>query len=245
MCLENENKARQLSVSSLFWVSELLVLFSSPCCCLRFTQKIFYFVCYKSSPPSASQNQAKLFIEQKKIPFPVDNHNVNEELGKSEALHQSTNPVYTQKIHESVTFFFFFYTAAIGYVLIGNGLFDEAIKHFSLLLQVRIGYLSHWTPFKLAWTCSWKVCVGDAGGPRAGQRHLRARDGLREKKSTGEQSLQVRFKLQTRRRWSSWHILKSHIRVGSDGILGWAPGAPVKPAHHRPQRGLGLSSLRL
>ncbi|XP_074470869.1 tetratricopeptide repeat protein 13 isoform X1 [Sebastes fasciatus] len=49
-------------------------------------------------------NQAKLFIEQKKIPFPVDNHNTNEEL-------------------------------AIGYVLIGNGLYDEAIKHFSLLLQ--------------------------------------------------------------------------------------------------------------
>uniref|UniRef100_A0A3Q3GIC2 Tetratricopeptide repeat domain 13 n=1 Tax=Labrus bergylta TaxID=56723 RepID=A0A3Q3GIC2_9LABR len=49
-------------------------------------------------------NQAKLFIEQKKIPFPVDNHNTNEEL-------------------------------AIGYVLIANGLYDEAIKHFSLLLQ--------------------------------------------------------------------------------------------------------------
>lgn len=29
------------------------------------------------------QNQAKLFIEQKKIPFPVDNQNTNEELGKS------------------------------------------------------------------------------------------------------------------------------------------------------------------
>lgn len=29
-----------------------------------------------------SQNQAKLFLEQKKIPFPVDNHNTNEELGK-------------------------------------------------------------------------------------------------------------------------------------------------------------------
>ena len=29
-----------------------------------------------------SQSQAKLFIEQKKIPFPVDNHNTNEELGK-------------------------------------------------------------------------------------------------------------------------------------------------------------------
>ncbi|XP_077367202.1 tetratricopeptide repeat protein 13 isoform X2 [Festucalex cinctus] len=49
-------------------------------------------------------NQAKLFIEQKKIPYPVKNVNTNEEL-------------------------------AIGYVLIGNGLYDEAIKHFSLLLQ--------------------------------------------------------------------------------------------------------------
>lgn len=28
------------------------------------------------------QNQAKLFIEQKKIPFPVDNQNTNEELGE-------------------------------------------------------------------------------------------------------------------------------------------------------------------
>lgn len=33
--------------------------------------------------------------------------------------------------------------AAIGYVLIGNGLYDEAIKHFSLLLQVCLH------PFKL------------------------------------------------------------------------------------------------
>ncbi|XP_019721099.1 tetratricopeptide repeat protein 13 isoform X2 [Hippocampus comes] len=49
-------------------------------------------------------NQAKLFIDQKKIPHPVKNVNTNEEL-------------------------------AIGYVLIGNGLYDEAIKHFSLLLQ--------------------------------------------------------------------------------------------------------------
>lgn len=30
----------------------------------------------------------------------------------------------------------FLFIAAIGYVLIGNGLYDEAIKHFSLLLQV-------------------------------------------------------------------------------------------------------------
>ena len=28
--------------------------------------------------------------------------------------------------------------AAIGYVLIGNGLYDESIKHFSLLLQVSL-----------------------------------------------------------------------------------------------------------
>ncbi|XP_077443430.1 tetratricopeptide repeat protein 13 isoform X1 [Stigmatopora argus] len=47
--------------------------------------------------------QAKLFIEQKKIPFPIEHINKNEEL-------------------------------AIGYVLIGNGLYDEAIDHFSLLL---------------------------------------------------------------------------------------------------------------
>uniref|UniRef100_A0A673Y6W4 Tetratricopeptide repeat domain 13 n=1 Tax=Salmo trutta TaxID=8032 RepID=A0A673Y6W4_SALTR len=52
-------------------------------------------------------SQAKLFIEQKRFPFAVDNHNTNEEL-------------------------------AIGYVLIGNGLYDEAIKHFSLLLQEAI-----------------------------------------------------------------------------------------------------------
>uniref|UniRef100_A0A672NRV2 Tetratricopeptide repeat protein 13-like n=1 Tax=Sinocyclocheilus grahami TaxID=75366 RepID=A0A672NRV2_SINGR len=49
-------------------------------------------------------NQAKLFVEQRRFPFAVENQNTNEEL-------------------------------AIGYVLIGNGLYDEAIKHFSLLLQ--------------------------------------------------------------------------------------------------------------
>ncbi|XP_060738902.1 tetratricopeptide repeat protein 13 isoform X2 [Tachysurus vachellii] len=49
-------------------------------------------------------SQARLFVEQRRFPFPVDDHNTNEEL-------------------------------AIGYVLIGNGLYDEAIKHFSLLLQ--------------------------------------------------------------------------------------------------------------
>uniref|UniRef100_A0A8C1EIU1 Tetratricopeptide repeat domain 13 n=1 Tax=Cyprinus carpio carpio TaxID=630221 RepID=A0A8C1EIU1_CYPCA len=51
------------------------------------------------------QNQAKLFVQQRRFPFAVENQNTNEEL-------------------------------AIGYVLIGNGLYDEAIKHFSLLLQI-------------------------------------------------------------------------------------------------------------
>ncbi|KAK1805664.1 hypothetical protein P4O66_019943 [Electrophorus voltai] len=50
------------------------------------------------------QSQARLFVEQKRFPFAVDDHSTDEEL-------------------------------AIGYVLIGNGLYDEAIKHFSLLLQ--------------------------------------------------------------------------------------------------------------
>ncbi|XP_026865300.2 tetratricopeptide repeat protein 13 isoform X2 [Electrophorus electricus] len=49
-------------------------------------------------------SQARLFVEQKRFPFAVDDHSTDEEL-------------------------------AIGYVLIGNGLYDEAIKHFSLLLQ--------------------------------------------------------------------------------------------------------------
>uniref|UniRef100_A0A8B9HZG3 Tetratricopeptide repeat domain 13 n=1 Tax=Astyanax mexicanus TaxID=7994 RepID=A0A8B9HZG3_ASTMX len=48
--------------------------------------------------------QARLFVEQQRFPFPVEDHSTNEEL-------------------------------AIGYVLIGNGLYDEAVKHFSLLLQ--------------------------------------------------------------------------------------------------------------
>uniref|UniRef100_A0AAR2LLA4 Tetratricopeptide repeat domain 13 n=1 Tax=Pygocentrus nattereri TaxID=42514 RepID=A0AAR2LLA4_PYGNA len=69
-----------------------------------------------SSPPCESVfslnaekilSQARLFVEQRRFPFPVDDHNTNEEL-------------------------------AIGYVLIGNGLYDEAIKHFSLLLQEAI-----------------------------------------------------------------------------------------------------------
>uniref|UniRef100_A0A8B9HUT1 Tetratricopeptide repeat domain 13 n=1 Tax=Astyanax mexicanus TaxID=7994 RepID=A0A8B9HUT1_ASTMX len=51
--------------------------------------------------------QARLFVEQQRFPFPVEDHSTNEEL-------------------------------AIGYVLIGNGLYDEAVKHFSLLLQEAI-----------------------------------------------------------------------------------------------------------
>ena len=86
-----------------------------------------------------SQNQAKLFIEQKKIPFPVDNHNTNEELGKLASCSDYKNSC----LHFTDVFWFFCWVmlcvlvvAAIGYVLIGNGLYDEAIKHFSLLLQV-------------------------------------------------------------------------------------------------------------
>lgn len=84
------------------------------------------------------QNQAKLFIQQKKIPFPVDNQNINEELGKFSLLfvflfaYFNLIVRYTLKIFTMICFA----SAAIGYVLIGNGLYDEAIKHFSLLLQV-------------------------------------------------------------------------------------------------------------
>uniref|UniRef100_A0A8C4EBK4 Tetratricopeptide repeat domain 13 n=1 Tax=Dicentrarchus labrax TaxID=13489 RepID=A0A8C4EBK4_DICLA len=75
------------------------------CCELRGHWSMY--MCFLFFVSHLTQNQAKLFIEQKKIPFPVDNLNTNEEL-------------------------------AIGYVLIGNGLYDEAIKHFSLLLQEAI-----------------------------------------------------------------------------------------------------------
>uniref|UniRef100_A0A665V0J2 Tetratricopeptide repeat domain 13 n=1 Tax=Echeneis naucrates TaxID=173247 RepID=A0A665V0J2_ECHNA len=99
-----------LSSSDLLLVSHkksLLCCFLSVLCPLAC--RSFHIVCYfffsLSLSLHPSQNQAKLFIEQKKIPFPVDNQNTNEEL-------------------------------AIGYVLIGNGLYDEAIKHFSLLLQI-------------------------------------------------------------------------------------------------------------
>lgn len=79
-----------------------------------------------------SQNQAKLFIEQKKIPFPVDNHNTNEELGESASFFYTLLKRLTNAAKRQL----FSVIAAIGYVLIGNGLYDEAIKHFSLLLQV-------------------------------------------------------------------------------------------------------------
>uniref|UniRef100_A0A8C9Y776 Tetratricopeptide repeat domain 13 n=1 Tax=Sander lucioperca TaxID=283035 RepID=A0A8C9Y776_SANLU len=82
--------------------SSFFLSFVCHCCLLMYVCLSFHLYVLH-----LSQNQAKLFIEQKKIPFPVDNHNTNEEL-------------------------------AIGYVLIGNGLYDEAIKHFSLLLQEAI-----------------------------------------------------------------------------------------------------------
>uniref|UniRef100_A0A7N6FLM9 Tetratricopeptide repeat domain 13 n=1 Tax=Anabas testudineus TaxID=64144 RepID=A0A7N6FLM9_ANATE len=84
----------ELSLKNLFLSSS--AVFVRLCCLLKLVSFLVL-----------SQNQAKLFIEQKKIPFPVDDLNTNEEL-------------------------------AIGYVLIGNGLYDEAIKHFSLLLQEAI-----------------------------------------------------------------------------------------------------------
>ncbi|XP_048342436.1 tetratricopeptide repeat protein 13 isoform X2 [Sphaerodactylus townsendi] len=49
-------------------------------------------------------SQAKLFAEQKRVPFATNDDNVNEEL-------------------------------AVAYVLIGSGLYDEAIRHFSSMLQ--------------------------------------------------------------------------------------------------------------
>lgn len=155
-----------------------------------------------------SQNQAKLFIEQKKIPFPVDNHNTNEELGKFARQSKCKTLIYAEQINMILPFFFIIIcsvVAAIGYVLIGNGLYDEAIKHFSLLLQVclrlqkqifslstfyldLIGQRRIKTSFlcvlvkNMLLTC----CVFDTGWPGAGQRHLWARDSLWEKKSTGE-----------------------------------------------------------
>lgn len=130
-----------------------------------------------------SQNQAKLFIEQKKIPFPVDNHNINEELGKSTLYWQLKPNLPSDRSP------FFFFTPAIGYVLIGNGLYDEAIKHFSLLLQVRLSYIYIYGERGLIDpNALLKVGVCDAGGPRAGQRHLRARDSLREEEPAGERA---------------------------------------------------------
>lgn len=88
-----------------------------------------------------------MFIEQKKIPFPVDNHNTNEELGKFACC-----PKYKLYLRSTELYDFDMFSrlliicsviAAIGYVLIGNGLYDEAIKHFSLLLQVRLQLEKH------------------------------------------------------------------------------------------------------
>lgn len=46
-----------------------------------------------------SQNQAKLFIEQKKIPFPVDNQNINEELGKLALYLKSKSQLQRRDAH--------------------------------------------------------------------------------------------------------------------------------------------------
>lgn len=62
----------------------------SPDDVFSYTQEIFILSAICTSPPLL-QNQAKLFIEQKKITFPVDNHNINEELGKV-ALYFTSNP---------------------------------------------------------------------------------------------------------------------------------------------------------
>lgn len=99
--------------------------------------------------------------------------------------------------------------AAIGYVLIGNGLYDEAIKHFSLLLQVCVcihvtQYGSAKITFQLTFErCRnsfeakqntflcvfWTFVLFDTGWPRAGQCHLRERDSLWEEKSAGKWQL--------------------------------------------------------
>lgn len=84
--------------------------------------------------------------------------------------------------------------AAIGYVLIGNGLYDEAIKHFSLLLQVCFMWPNLLQTVTLAgsWMSSnqeyflFMFCAFDAGWSRAGQCHLRQRYSIWKEKSTGE-----------------------------------------------------------
>lgn len=57
--------------------SSFFLSFVCHCCLLMYVCLSFHLYVLH-----LSQNQAKLFIEQKKIPFPVDNHNTNEELGK-------------------------------------------------------------------------------------------------------------------------------------------------------------------
>lgn len=84
--------------------------------------------------------------------------------------------------------------AAIGYVLIGNGLYDEAIKHFSLLLQVcfLLPNLLQTVTHAGSWMSSnqeyflFMFCAFDAGWSRAGQCHLRQRYSIWKEKSTGE-----------------------------------------------------------
>lgn len=72
---------------------------NSACSKWLISAQMMYFLTYRKSLflsaictfSPLSQNQAKLFIEQKKIPFPVDNHNINEELGKV-ALYFTSHP---------------------------------------------------------------------------------------------------------------------------------------------------------
>lgn len=77
------------SIKTTFWCDALNVYYNSSETCLKhvscslavFALRVCRFLMYFLFL-HYSQNQAKLFIEQKKIPFPVDNHNTNEELGK-------------------------------------------------------------------------------------------------------------------------------------------------------------------
>ncbi|KAF7253450.1 Tetratricopeptide repeat protein 13, partial [Varanus komodoensis] len=62
-------------------------------------------------------SQAKSLAEQKRFPFATDDDNTNEELGKIDKIN-----------HNNIL-------AAIAYILIGSGLYDEAIRHFSTMLQ--------------------------------------------------------------------------------------------------------------
>ncbi|XP_025946480.1 tetratricopeptide repeat protein 13 isoform X6 [Apteryx rowi] len=74
-------------------------------------------------------SQAKSLAEQKRFPFATDNDNTNEELELTR-LYQKV-PILT---FGSVGWYHL-PTSTIAYVLIGNGLYDEAIRHFSTMLQ--------------------------------------------------------------------------------------------------------------